>query len=813
MSDLKTRLKAKFSRRHSYNSSTTGSSNSNEETVAGLRGTDANASNTARSIAAKKTSTRSLRSKMSLHQTSIYAGSTTDKESMVGSPREPKIIDEEEGFVASIASVASVASVASATSEEGGPSTSTAAVGKGDRGQGVVMGMGMVNVNDGIPSGSEVELEVAVGVVVGAGLSLNLPGRPSDLHLHQHQTSSDQQQLRPQSKSNSNDDDNNNSNKHDSTSSTADFPTPSTDIPRLLEEHEDDENHDQIAQLEKEEESNEIRDDPQSDSKEVKFNGPTPITQSPISPLSPSSTHQPTPRRPPELTRRQSLLPHQQTKLIKTLLSDQSELSTQSRVVAVGSDYFSSHGPATISATMVTRKIWVKRPGASATLVTINEDDLVDDVRDMILKKYANSLGRSFDAPDVTLRIVPREQRQERTLGPEEPMTRTLDAYFPGGQTVDEALIIDVPLRRTPRPSPRPNGHGHHATYYDEVRPTEAGSDYFPPMPIPAPSPGLANSVPVVNGNHHAAPLIAHAMSVLTTGHVPPLPSPGSQRRHHSSRPRIGRTHTSSPTVIGVHSQASAVNNGTLYSRGKARSRTHSSASEKSTAPPPPPTLPTPPAANQDLSVQRVATPPPRVSSPRPGPKRTKKKSAADHPSLPAGMLNGAVPPINVLIVEDNIINLKLLEAFVKRLKVRWQTAMNGREAVNKWRGGGFHLVLMDIQLPIMSGLEATKEIRRLERLNSIGVFSSSASSSAPSEKESEEEPDAEDKLPSSVLFKSPVIIVALTASSLQSDRHEALAAGCNDFLTKVCYLLRLPFSSFTLYHLIYPSLYHSLDN
>ncbi|PQE30210.1 response regulator receiver domain-containing protein [Rutstroemia sp. NJR-2017a WRK4] len=787
MSDLKTRLKAKFSRRHSYNSSTTGSSNSNDETAAGQHGTDANANTTARSIAAKKTSTRSLRSKMSLHQTSIYAGSTTDKESMVGSPREPKIIDEEKGFVTSIASVASVASasVASVPSEEGGPRTRTAAEENGDRGQGVVMGMGMVNVNEnnGIRSGSEVELGVAVGVVVGAELSLNFPGCPSDLHLHQHQTFSDQQQLRLQSNSNSNDDDNNNNiNKHDSTSSTADFPTPGTDIPRLLEEDEDNELIDQIAHPEKEEENNEIRDDPQSDSKEVKFNGPTPITQSPISP---SSTHQPTPRRPPELTRRQSLLPHQQTKLIKTLLSDPSDLSAQSRVVAVGADYFSNHGPATISATMVTRKIWVKRPGASATLVTINEDDLVDDVRDMILKKYANSLGRSFDAPDVTLRIVPREQRQERTLGPEEPMTRTLDAYFPGGQTVDEALIIDVPLRRTPRPSPRPNGHGHHATYYDEVRPTEAGSDYFPPMPIPAPSPGLANSVPVVNANHHAAPLIAHAMSVLTTGHVPPLPSPGSQRRHHSSRPRIGRTHTSSPTVIGVHSQASAVNNGTQYSRSKARSRTHSSASEKSTAPPPPPTLPTPPAVNQDLTVQRVATPPPRVSSPRPGPKRQKKKSAADHPSLPAGMLNGAVPPINVLIVEDNIINLKLLEAFVKRLKVRWQTAMNGREAVNKWRSGGFHLVLMDIQLPIMSGLEATKEIRRLERLNSIGVFSSSASSSAPSEKESEEEPDAEDKLPSSVLFKSPVIIVALTASSLQSDRHEALAAGCNDFLTK----------------------------
>jgi osomolarity two-component system response regulator SSK1 len=119
----------------------------------------------------------------------------------------------------------------------------------------------------------------------------------------------------------------------------------------------------------------------------------------------------------------------------------------------------------------------------------------------------------------------------------------------------------------------------------------------------------------------------------------------------------------------------------------------------------------------------------------------------------------------------------------MKRLKVRWQTAMNGKEAVTKWRAGGFHLVLMDIQLPVMNGLEATREIRRLEKLNSIGVFSSSASSSAP---ERADEPEGDDKLPSTVLFKSPVIIVALTASSLQSDRHEALAAGCNDFLTKV---------------------------
>jgi CheY-like chemotaxis protein len=55
---------------------------------------------------------------------------------------------------------------------------------------------------------------------------------------------------------------------------------------------------------------------------------------------------------------------------------------------------------------------------------------------------------------------------------------------------------------------------------------------------------------------------------------------------------------------------------------------------------------------------------------------------------------------------------------------------------------------------------------------------------------------EGDDRLPSTAMFKSPVIIVALTASSLQSDRHEALAAGCNDFLTKV----RHPLLSFLIY-------------
>jgi osomolarity two-component system response regulator SSK1 len=162
-------------------------------------------------------------------------------------------------------------------------------------------------------------------------------------------------------------------------------------------------------------------------------------------------------------------------------------------------------------------------------------------------------------------------------------------------------------------------------------------------------------------------------------------------------------------------------------------------------------------------------------------------------------MLDASIPPINVLIVEDNIINLRILEGLMKRLKVRWETAMNGQIAVDKWRGGGFHLVLMDIQMPVMNGLQATKEIRRLEKVNGIGVFSSSPleyrksngvgiDSNDGTEDEAEiKRKKSADKLPEAAggMFKSPIIIVALTASSLQSDRHEALAAGCNDFLTK----------------------------
>lgn len=200
------------------------------------------------------------------------------------------------------------------------------------------------------------------------------------------------------------------------------------------------------------------------------------------------------------------------------------------------------------------RKIWVKRPGAAtnATQVTVNDDDLVDTVRDVILRKYANSLGKAIDSPDVTLRIVARDQpsRQiptERDLSPDEPIGYTLDQYYPGGQAIAEALIIDVPEVKTPRKSPRINNNYHsYAPPYpylaEHLPPMDQAREYFPVMPTVS-SPHRQHPPP------HAGPV--NGMLLNPANAIRPLPSPGSRSsRYLPKRPTYGRTHTTSPTVI-----------------------------------------------------------------------------------------------------------------------------------------------------------------------------------------------------------------------------------------------------------------------
>ncbi|CDO94618.1 unnamed protein product [Kluyveromyces dobzhanskii CBS 2104] len=192
----------------------------------------------------------------------------------------------------------------------------------------------------------------------------------------------------------------------------------------------------------------------------------------------------------------------------------------------------------------------------------------------------------------------------------------------------------------------------------------------------------------------------------------------------------------------------------------------------------------------EEVGVSLTST----ISSPElPRPLSRIATPALDKPeNLPK---NKVFPRINVLIVEDNAINQAILALFLRKNGISYKVAKDGLEAIEKWKEGDSHLILMDLQLPLLSGLEATKKIRKLERINKIDIFSQKTNTKHPNRKshidhETHENLDArnteeEDTKLDKSKFRSPVIIVALTASYAQSDRTEALLAGCNDYLTK----------------------------
>ncbi len=111
--------------------------------------------------------------------------------------------------------------------------------------------------------------------------------------------------------------------------------------------------------------------------------------------------------------------------------------------------------------------------------------------------------------------------------------------------------------------------------------------------------------------------------------------------------------------------------------------------------------------------------------------------------------VEAASHPLDVLIAEDNAINRDVLRQMLQMLDCRVDAVTNGREAVQAVKTGRYDVVMMDVQMPEMDGLEATREIRRLQA------------------------------------GQQPVTIVALTAHALTGQRERCLAAGMDDFLAK----------------------------
>jgi PAS domain S-box-containing protein len=119
--------------------------------------------------------------------------------------------------------------------------------------------------------------------------------------------------------------------------------------------------------------------------------------------------------------------------------------------------------------------------------------------------------------------------------------------------------------------------------------------------------------------------------------------------------------------------------------------------------------------------------------------KKIVKKSKKEFPNL-AG--------IKILLVEDNEINQEVASRMLQKVGIEVDIANNGLEAVKKYEmnQGCYHLILMDLQMPIMSGYDATKQIRT---------------------------------------FDTKIPIVALTAAAMIEDKQKVIEVGMNDHLSK----------------------------
>lgn len=150
---------------------------------------------------------------------------------------------------------------------------------------------------------------------------------------------------------------------------------------------------------------------------------------------------------------------------------------------------------------------------------------------------------------------------------------------------------------------------------------------------------------------------------------------------------------------------------------------------------PPPAPPPAPPAAASPPSAMAPEVTQPPAAPPAPAPARPAPRGVGPR----------------ILLVEDQLTNRLVVENILENMGLTTIHAENGEEAVAKARVERFDLVLMDVQMPVMNGFDATREIRKLEQQQN------------------------RERMP----------IVAVTANAMQGDREKCLEVGMDDYIAK----------------------------
>ena len=104
--------------------------------------------------------------------------------------------------------------------------------------------------------------------------------------------------------------------------------------------------------------------------------------------------------------------------------------------------------------------------------------------------------------------------------------------------------------------------------------------------------------------------------------------------------------------------------------------------------------------------------------------------------------------PLWILLAEDNDLNLQLMTLILDQLGYIAEIARNGKEVLEKVKEKPVDLILMDVQMPIMNGLEATKSIRSEPSFSEVGI-------------------------------------IGLSANVFDEDKKKAIESGMDDYLTK----------------------------